>query len=71
MMPNKTIYIKDSDLPLLEQAQKQLGDSVSSMFAEFLRDNARRDIGNTAGRERQHDAHRLVRIVGLRAGLMW
>ena len=37
-MPNKTIYIKDTDLPLLEQAQKQLGDSVSSMFAGFLRE---------------------------------
>src|ERR1700733_14738911 len=36
-MPNKTIYIKDADLPLLAQAQEQLGDSVSSMFAEFLR----------------------------------
>src|SRR3954447_9800779 len=39
-MPNKTIYIKDADLPLLEQAQAQLGDSVSSMFAEFLRERA-------------------------------
>src|SRR5690348_8058299 len=38
VMPNKTIYVKDSDLPLLEQAQQQLGDSVSSMFAEFLRE---------------------------------
>ena len=38
MMPNKTIYVKDSDLPLFEQAQEQLGDSVSSMFAEFLRE---------------------------------
>ncbi len=37
-MPNKTIYVKDADLPLLQQAQEQLGDSVSSMFAEFLRE---------------------------------
>jgi hypothetical protein len=37
-MPNKTIYVKDTDLSLLEQAQEQLGDSVSSMFAEFLRE---------------------------------
>ena len=37
-MPNKTIYVKDADLSLLEQAQEQLGDSVSSMFAEFLRE---------------------------------
>jgi hypothetical protein len=38
MMPNKTIYMKDADLPLFEQAQQQLGESVSSLFAEFLRD---------------------------------
>ena len=39
-MPNKTIYVKDTDLPLLEQAQEQLGESVSSMFADFLRERA-------------------------------
>lgn len=37
-MPNKTIYVKDADLPLLEQAAEQLGESVSSMFAQFLRE---------------------------------
>lgn len=37
-MPNKTLYVKDADLGLFEQAQEQLGDSVSSMFAEFLRE---------------------------------
>jgi len=37
-MPNKTLYVKDADLPMFEQAQEQLGDSVSSMFAEFLRE---------------------------------
>jgi len=37
-MPNKTLYVKDADIPLFEQAQEQLGDSVSSMFAEFLRE---------------------------------
>jgi hypothetical protein len=37
-MPNKTIYVKDADLRLLEQAQEQLGESISSMFAEFLRE---------------------------------
>jgi hypothetical protein len=42
VMPNKTIYVKDTDLPLLEQAQAQLGDSVSSMFAEFLRERVAR-----------------------------
>jgi hypothetical protein len=38
MMPNKTIYVKDSDMPLFEQAQEQLGDSISGLFAEFLRE---------------------------------
>jgi len=38
VMPNKTIYVRDTDLPLLEQAQEQLGESVSSIFAEFLRE---------------------------------
>ncbi len=38
VMPNKTIYIKDSDLPLFEQAQEQIGESISSLFADFLRE---------------------------------
>src|SRR5688572_7633854 len=37
-MPNKTLYVKDADVPLFELAQEQLGESVSSIFAEFLRD---------------------------------
>ena len=41
-MPNKTLYVKDADLPLFEQAQEQLGESVSSMFAEFLRERVAR-----------------------------
>jgi len=38
MMANKTIYVKDADLPLFEQAQELLGESVSAMFAEFLKE---------------------------------
>jgi len=41
-MPNKTIYVKETDVPLLAQAQEQLGESVSSMFAEFLRERVSR-----------------------------
>jgi len=41
-MPNKTLYVRDADVPLFEQAQEQLGDSVSAMFAEFLRDRVAR-----------------------------
>ncbi len=38
VMPNKTIYVRDSDLPLFDQAQEQIGESISSLFAEFLRE---------------------------------
>jgi iron uptake system EfeUOB component EfeO/EfeM len=48
MMPNKTIYVKDSDLPLFEQAQELLGESVSSMFAEFLKER----VGKVTPEER-------------------
>ena len=40
VMPNKTIYVKDADLPLFERAQEQFGESVSAVFAEFLRERA-------------------------------
>ncbi len=40
-MANKTLYIKDSDLPLWDLAQAQLGDSLSSLFAEFLRERVK------------------------------
>lgn len=36
-MPNKTIYIKDSDLPLWDRAQKELGESISSAFVDYLK----------------------------------
>ena len=37
-LPNKTIYIKDSDLPVWDRAQQDLGESISSVFAEYLRE---------------------------------
>jgi hypothetical protein len=51
MMPNKTIYVKDADLPLFEQAQELLGDSVSALFAEFLKER----VGRVAPEERMAD----------------
>ncbi len=36
-MPNKTIYIKDSDLPIWNRAQRELGESISSVFVEYLK----------------------------------
>lgn len=37
-MPNKTIYIKDSDLPLWDRTQKNLGESISSIVVDCLRE---------------------------------
>ena len=48
MMPNKTIYVKDADLPLFEQAQALLGESISSMFADFLKER----VGKVTPEER-------------------
>lgn len=36
-MPNKTIYVKDEDLQVFEEAEKLGGDSLSSIIAEALR----------------------------------
>ena len=40
-MPNKTIYVRESDLPLWDLVQAELGTSVSALFAEFLRERAK------------------------------
>jgi hypothetical protein len=37
-MPNKTIYIRDADLPLWDRAQKELGESISSVFVGYLKE---------------------------------
>ena len=37
-MPNKTLYVRESDLALWDLAQAQLGQSLSALFAEFLRE---------------------------------
>jgi hypothetical protein len=37
MMANKTIYIKDSDLPVWDRAQRELGESISSAFIDYLK----------------------------------
>jgi len=37
-MPNKTIYVRDADLPLWELAQEELGESISALFVKFLRE---------------------------------
>ena len=42
--------------------------ALPELVAEFVRDDARGDVGDAAGGERQHDAHGPVGIAGLRAG---
>jgi hypothetical protein len=37
-MPNKTIYVKDSDIAVWEAAQTEMGESISSLFSQFLRE---------------------------------
>ena len=37
-MPNKTLYVRESDIALWDLAQAQLGQSLSALFAEFLRE---------------------------------
>ena len=37
-MPAKTIYVKEADLPLWEEAREKLGKSVSSILADCLRE---------------------------------
>jgi hypothetical protein len=36
-MPNKTIYVKDEDVQIFEEAEKLGGDSLSGVIAEALR----------------------------------
>jgi len=36
-MPNKTIYVRDEDLQIFEEAEKLGGDSLSGIIAEALR----------------------------------
>lgn len=53
-MPNKTIYIKESDLPIWDRAQQEIGESVSSVFVDCLKERleteAIRKSANKAGR---------------------
>ena len=37
MMPNKTIYVSDTDLPIFERAQELAGENLSSTIVQALR----------------------------------
>lgn len=40
-MPQKTIYVKEENLPLYEKAEKIAGTNISNILAELLRDYVR------------------------------
>ena len=44
-LPNKTIYVRDTDLLVWERAQKELGDSISSAFIDYLKERLERQKG--------------------------
>jgi len=41
-MPKKTLYVRESDLPLWELAQAELRVSISALFSEFLHERTAR-----------------------------
>ena len=49
MMPNKTIYVSDEDLPLYQQAQELAGGSLSSAIAAALRRYVEVEVGRRGG----------------------
>jgi hypothetical protein len=56
-MPNKTLYVKDADLPLFDRAQNELGESVSALLADCLRRQLEAKTGGGAQYE-----YKFVRI---------
>ena len=43
-MPAKTVYVKEADLPLWEEAREKLGRSVSSILADCLRERLSQNL---------------------------
>lgn len=51
LMPNRTIYIADADMPLFEKAQKLAGDNLSAAIAHALRVFVEREEARQSGYE--------------------
>ena len=51
LMPNRTIYIADADVPLFEKAQKLAGDNLSAAIAYALRAFVEREEALQSGYE--------------------
>ena len=43
IMPNRTIYVADADVPIFEKAQKLAGDNLSAAIAHALRSFVERE----------------------------
>ncbi|MGA8598225.1 MAG: hypothetical protein WB676_26200 [Bryobacteraceae bacterium] len=65
-MPNKTIYIKDSDLSLWDRAQQELGESVSSVFVDYLKER----LETEALRKKAKKAGRIDEVQAMNALLV-
>jgi hypothetical protein len=64
-MPNKTIYIRDADLPVWERAQKELGESVSSVFVDCLKER----LDTEAARRKTKKGGRMDEVQAMNAVL--
>jgi EXLDI family protein len=70
-MPNKTIYVADDDLPLLQRAQQLVGGNLSAAIMVALRRYVEAEEGKAAGYEEvvvkvgTHGATRKQRFVGV------
>jgi len=62
-MPNKTIYISDSDLPIFEKAQAMYGGNLSSTIVNVLRTHL---AGEAAADEDETAMHDIVVKVGVK-----
>lgn len=58
-MPNKTIYVKEADLPIWDRAQKELGDSISSVFIDCLKERLETESSRRKSKrgERMDEVH--------------
>ncbi|WP_019932194.1 EXLDI protein [Nocardia sp. BMG111209] len=68
-MPNKTVYVKDEDLPLFDRAQELVGGNLSGAILAALRRFIELEEGRMAGFEEVvlrvgHDGVRQIRFSG-------
>jgi EXLDI family protein len=69
-MPNKTIYVADSDLPIFERAQELAGENLSATIAEALRRFVEVEEARTRGFDEvrlkvgSHKAYTVKRFIG-------